>query len=442
LETSAVALCRRLKQRGWRLITVAALMYVGLSAAMAAAGQRPAAAPPPPMIGAQISRLQAVTEHERRRFFAELRHSGFNTVIVRVFQNRGDRFHRLAAGSRPGVDAGVYFRTDHAPMVADWLPGVCHAAHAEGLKIFAWMTTLTAVYGILPPAPLVWAYDPDTGLCVSRARFDPARPETRAHLTALYRDLAAQPIDGILFQDDLMLHHTEGFRLVGGHPEPDPARLYRSERKTGSQTRIIGYHAAFRPWTEQRAQMIESLANALMATCRSVNPALVCARNLHYETLLNPAWGRAWFAESPTALATSTADYFLVMAYQEQIRQELELKTEAQLEATMARLIAAGNHAPWCRNRVIFKFQAVCWQSERPARREWIARLLEMLKSANQSAVVLAPYNRNHFARLLSIFAAGGCMPRPAALNHGRPAAPLAGQTSRQAPAHSDGQRI
>ncbi|MBN2232935.1 MAG: hypothetical protein JW781_08985 [Deltaproteobacteria bacterium] len=413
------AVSRRPLIRGWRRLVPAVAALLMLLSAPAAAGEKHPGRHRPPLIGAQISHLEEVTERERRRFFADLRASGFNTIIVRVFHNRNDRFHRLPAGMRPAADAGVYFRTTAAPVVADWLPGVCRAAHAEGLRVYAWMTTLSAVYGPLPPAPLTWEYDPDTGFCLPGTRFDPSRPETSTHLAALFGDLAAQPVDGILLQDDLMLRHTEGFRLVNGRPQPDPAALYQIERPAGGRTRITGYHPAFNRWTEQRAAAVETLANALMAACREVNPNLLCARNLHYETLLNPAWGQTWFAESPTALAASTADHFMIMAYQQQIRRELELYTDERLAATMSRLIAAGNREPWCRDRVIYKFQAVCWQTEKPERPEWIARLLGMLKSARRPSVVLTPYNRNHFARIVPTFAAGGRGPRQAAV-HGQ----------------------
>ncbi len=75
----------------------------------------------------------------------ELKNAGVDTVILRVFQNRGDRTYPFAVGKR---EEGVYFKTEFAPVVDDLLGKLTEIVHRNGLEIFAWMTTRYANYGL------------------------------------------------------------------------------------------------------------------------------------------------------------------------------------------------------------------------------------------------------------------------------------------------------
>ncbi|MEA3241057.1 MAG: hypothetical protein U9P37_05735, partial [Pseudomonadota bacterium] len=80
------------------------------------------ARPQAPIIGAQISILKPQTQEERRYLFAQLRTSGFNTIIVRVFQNCSDRYHHVGKLSATAPKEGVYFDTSLAPVISNLLP--------------------------------------------------------------------------------------------------------------------------------------------------------------------------------------------------------------------------------------------------------------------------------------------------------------------------------
>ncbi|NIA19505.1 MAG: hypothetical protein GWP07_03595 [Xanthomonadaceae bacterium] len=358
-----------------------------------------------PVIGAQVSVLEQQTPAELRSFFSGLRDSGFNTVIVRVFHNRYDRYHRFeAVKGRKLPPEGVYFKTSLVPVVKDILPAVCRAAHAEGLRIFAWMTTLQANYGHRD-LPRVYAYDHHLNTCQPTAALDPAASENRRYLTALFSDLAANPIDGIVFQDDLQLKHAEGF-----HPDssgksfvPDAETLYRYG--DGGDC-ITDYQPAFWKWNEQKASSLQGLANAIMAACRQVKPSLKFAQNIHYELLLKPRWGRAWFSQTPKSLVSSAADYFLVMAFQRQIRRELQVASDQDLDALMGRLFRTNPLFAADHHQLIFKLQATDWQSGKPESSLRMAELLRILKQSGRQSVILTPYNKDYFARSVGGFAA------------------------------------
>jgi type II secretory pathway component GspD/PulD (secretin) len=357
------------------------------------------------VIGAQISVLEQQTPAELRSFFARLRNSGFNTVVLRVFHNRYDRYHQF---DHPKIKIlpkeGVYFQTSQVPVIKDLLPDVCRAAHAEGLRIFAWMTTLQANYSHRD-LPKVYAYDHLHNRYQPTGALDPAAEKNRQFLTALFRDLAANPIDGILFQDDLLLKHTEGF-----HPDPagksfvpNGATLYLY---SDGGDRITDYRPPFWKWNEQKASSLQGLANAVMEACRQVKPGLLFAQNIHYELLLKPRWGRAWFSQTPESLAYSAANYFFVMSFQRQIRQELEVGSDKELDEVMNRMFRSNPLLDQNQHQLIFKLQATDWQSGEPESPKRMARMLRLLKQSNHLSAILTPYNENYFAREIGSFAA------------------------------------
>ncbi len=362
------------------------------------------ARPRAPIIGAQISILKPQTQKERRYLFAQLRTSGFNTIIVRVFQNCSDRYHHFSNLSSSPPKEGVYFNTRLAPVIRNLLPAICRDAHAEGLQVFAWMTTLHANYRH-QPLPTVYNYNLQSRDCQPTDTLDPTAQENQEFLTALYCDLATNPIDGIMFQDDLTLRHTEGF-----HPShdgkgfyPKPADLYNF---TVNKNGIAGYKPAFWKWSGNKARVLQNLSNAIMAACHQVNQDLIFAQNIHYETLLNPQWGKAWFAEIPEVLRSSTADYFFIMAYQQQISRELNITAETELEKLMKKLFKAGNILERSKHRVVYKLQAVDWKNGNPLPGKEVSSFLRLLKKSCRNSVVMMPYNENLFAHSIGAFSA------------------------------------
>jgi len=66
----------------------------------------------------QASSFEGKTLEEVEKRMKELKNAGVNTVILRVFQNRGDRPYPFVTGKR---EEGVYFKTEYAPVVDDLL---------------------------------------------------------------------------------------------------------------------------------------------------------------------------------------------------------------------------------------------------------------------------------------------------------------------------------
>ncbi|MCK5236805.1 MAG: hypothetical protein KAR06_07450, partial [Deltaproteobacteria bacterium] len=159
----------------------------------------------------QVSLFHGKTIDEIDSELKLLKNAGVDTVILRVFHNPGDRYHGIIKGR---AESGVYFNTEHAPVIGDVLGSVAKLTKANGLKLFAWMTTKYADYGLENTASSSCVkYDLEKNGYAECRGLDLFSENSLEHLKGLYKDLARYEIDGILFQDDLVLRHTEGFSL-------------------------------------------------------------------------------------------------------------------------------------------------------------------------------------------------------------------------------------
>ncbi len=167
------------------------------------------AEPGSPMRAVQVMVFEGRTLKEVDRELARLKAAGVDTIILRVFHNKGDRYYHFVSSDEP---SGVYFKTRHAPVVADVLSYVVDIAHKRGVKVFAWMTTRYADYGLTKTQSLrCRGYDVKKRRFVNCKGLDLFNDQALRHIENLYRDLANYDIDGILFQDDLILKYNEGF---------------------------------------------------------------------------------------------------------------------------------------------------------------------------------------------------------------------------------------
>jgi len=96
-------------------------------------------------ICAQIFDFEVKNIEEVEKRVKALKNAGVNTLIIRVFQNRGDRIFKFV---KPRHEEGVYFKTEYAPVVDDVLGKFAEIGHRNGLDIFAWMTSRYANYGL------------------------------------------------------------------------------------------------------------------------------------------------------------------------------------------------------------------------------------------------------------------------------------------------------
>ncbi|MBI5287107.1 MAG: family 10 glycosylhydrolase [Deltaproteobacteria bacterium] len=349
----------------------------------------------------QIALFEGKTYDEVDNEIEGLKSAGIDTIIVRVFQNKGDRFYPSV---RPQSQIGVYFKTTHVPVVEDILEKVVEMGHRHGLKVFAWMTTRYANYGLEAKDDLrCKAYDFRTKGVVPCQGLDLFNDEAVTHLEGIYKDLSKYPIDGILFQDDLFLRHNEGFGykaealfLKGKGIRLDPERFYQGvmERPYG-RYHVSHYTPLFWEWSFWKTGRLMYIAKRLKEAVRSVNPDVRFAINLMYETVYNPPMAQAWLSQNLDEAVKEGFDYYAIMAYHQQMQEELgrDLSYVRGLIERMALDTVKRVGDP---TRVLMKFQTIDWTTRKNLPDEETVGLLKGIGGIDSNmGLAVVPYRKD-----------------------------------------------
>src|SRR3989441_1356682 len=148
--------------------------------------------------------LASLDERELNR----LRQSGTNTVVLGVPQHR--------------PKAGVYFKTDWAPVLQDRLAAVVGVVHQQSLQIWAALSVRRMDWVDPALGWADWRYNSGTRRLDPAETLDLLHPALPDYLLGLFTDLAGTGIDGLLLLADPPSAANEGFR---------PHALLRNERE-------------------------------------------------------------------------------------------------------------------------------------------------------------------------------------------------------------------
>ena len=277
----------------------------------------------------QVPIFEGDTYQEVEEEIKVLKKEGYNTLILRVFHNVGDRPYPFV--SDPKL-SGVYFKTAHAPVIEDVLGKITEIAHKHDLKVFAWMTTRYADYGVEGEEDLgCKAYYFKLRSIGSCRGLDLFNEEAVVYLEKIYQDLSSYPIDGILFQDDLVLRHNEGFgeaaqRLyIKEHGKVFTSeRLYADAYPLANGKVRVRYRKDFWEWSSWKNERLLRVAKRLMKVVKKNNPDVKFAINLMYESISNPRGALAWLSQSLDGALRADFDLYALMVYHRQIQDELE----------------------------------------------------------------------------------------------------------------------
>lgn len=324
-----------------------------------------------------------------------LKESGIDTVIFRVFHNKGDRYHRVAPSALP---AGVYFKTSHAPVVADILPEIIRLAHKNGLKLFAWMTTRYADYGIEDKKDMLCkGYDLRSRTFYRCKGLDIFNGEALRRINAIYSDLADNDIDGVLFQDDLALKHNEGFGdyAINAFKREtglviDAKALYNGDGWQGG----VAYTPLFWQWAAWKNRRLLDVAEGARISVRKKRPAAKFAINLMYESVTNPANSLAWLSQSLAKAVKAGFDYYSIMAYHKQMEDELQKDPET-VRNLIDRIALDASKAVGSPEKVLIKFQTVDWKTGGELAVADVVRLIRNVKAAKNVSLAVVPYRKD-----------------------------------------------
>lgn len=353
-------------------------------------------------ICAQITYLDGRNWNDVEKRIKELKEAGVDTIIFRVFQNKGDRIYKFVKTSQ---EEGVYFKTQHALVLEDILEKVAEIVHRNELELFAWMTTRYATYGT-EKKPEYWSkhYNFETKKMEIGRGLNLYHPDVLKRLEGIFRDLGRYPIDGILFQDDLVLRHNEDFSLeanraflkeFGYSPHPDIFYVEPYLADSGKY-HVKGYTDQFWTWAKWKNRYLMEVAERLMMAARESNPKLQFMINLYFEAVLNDSNGVAWFSQTLPEALRKGFDYYAIMAYHRQAMKgrKIELQEAVRLmaEATQKAVHSIGDPS-----QVVMKIWILDWKTNEAvgldlAPRKEIEEVLESVLNQGDVSLAFVPY--------------------------------------------------
>ncbi len=350
------------------------------------------------MLAAQVLVFKSRDYPQVEQCMINLKHAGVNTVIVRAFQNRGDRVYRF---SQPQCKAGVYFETSHAPVVDPVLARIVSIGHRHGLKVFAWMETRKM--------PLHLAYaEPFTALGYNfeTRSFEPIRAwsifdETvEERLIGLYEDVVGSGIDGILIQDDLVMHQYEDFssKAVALFAQEtgrvlDPQTLYDGvfQDKEGRWL-VSRYSDTFWLWARWKNQKLLNLARKLIHAAKAAAPEIEVAMNFMYESVTAPDNALAWLSQSLDEAMKLPLDFYAIMAYHRQMKKELQLSDGAAYNkiSTMTATLLNVIDDP---HKILMKVQMSDWDTRKQIPADEANQVFKRINNQGRVSLAFIPYS-------------------------------------------------
>jgi poly-beta-1,6-N-acetyl-D-glucosamine N-deacetylase len=351
------------------------------------------------IIGFQVLLFSSKTVEGLTKEMAKIKETGANTVIVRVFHNRHDRFYPFI---NPATDSGVYFNTTHSPVVGDALTPMIEAARANDLSIFAWMTTKYAVYG--QGENNLYSYDFKRKEIVPSFGVDLFDDREVARLVNIYKDLAKYDIDGVLFQDDLILRHAEGMgnnasKLYGKTISPNSLYVSPYLNAAGTKYYVREYTDEFWKWSAFKSRRLGIVAKRIMAETRKVKPDIKFGVNLSYESTSRPNLALAWLSQDIGEFKADRnspgADYFFIMAYHRQMMREKSFKTIGQVAPLMLEIMNNALFVVGKPERLVIKLQVTDWKTGRPVADGELLVVASYLSRLDEISIAFVPFRKD-----------------------------------------------
>lgn len=350
------------------------------------------------ILGAQVLVFESKDFQETEKNFVNLKKAGVNTVIVRAFQNHGDRAHYFA---RPRKNAGVYFETSHAPVVDPVLTKIVSIGHHHGIKVFAWMETRKMPLHLPDPeASRALAYCFETQTLEPIAMWSIFDESVEKKLIGIYKDVVSSGVDGILIQDDLIMYQCEDFssKAVNLFEKEtgkalNPRALYGNVFMDAEGHWCVSrYSDTFWVWACWKNQKLLDLARKLIRSAKAVNPEIEVAMNFMYESVTDPKNALAWLSQSLAEATKLPIDYYAIMAYHRQMKKELHLSEEgaydkiSNMTATLLGLV----DDPY---KILMKVQLTDWETRKQIPPYEANQVFKRINSQGKVSLAFIPYS-------------------------------------------------
>lgn len=272
-----------------------------------------------------------------------------------------------------GVADALYFPNRHLPMRSDLFSRVAWQLRTRiGVKTFAWMPVMafklpdshpvsTHLVQTLPGAPASASQN-------RYLRLSPFDPAARQVITEIYEDLGKHArFGGVLFHDDATLSDYED-------ASPAALAVYRDQWKLPGSLDDIRNNPKLRStWTSKKTAYLNDFTLHLAATLRKHQPALMTARNLYAQPVLDPA-SEDWFAQTlPSFLAIYDYTAIMAMPYME---------GAADPSVWLTELMNKVKAQPGALRTTVFELQSRDWKTGMPISSKVLAAQLHQLHAA------------------------------------------------------------
>jgi len=350
------------------------------------------------LLGAQIALFESRDYEEAEQCLQGLKAAGVNTIIVRAFQNDGDRLYGFA---RPQHQTGVYFQTSHAPVVDPVMANIVSMGHRQGLKVYAWMETRNMPLQLPDPkASKARRYSFETGSLEPMEMWSIFSEAVEKRLAGLFEDVIKSGIDGILFQDDLVMYQYEDFSARAAAlfeketgRDLDPEALYKKVFLDREGRGLVSHYSdTFWLWAKWKNEKLLALADKLIGAAKGVDPETEIAMNFVYESVSDPKNALAWLSHSLTEATKLPIDYYCVMAYQRQMQKELCLTEEAVYDkiSLMAATLLDLVDDP---HKILMKIQMSDWDTGQQIPSFEAGEIFERINAQGQVSLAFFPYS-------------------------------------------------
>lgn len=272
-----------------------------------------------------------------------------------------------------GVAGAVYFPNRHLPVRADLFSRVAWQLSTRvGVKVYAWMPVMAfKLPDANPAASLVVQVMQGAPAAASQGRYHRLSlfdPLVRKTVAEIYEDLGKSAVfSGILFHDDATLSDYED-------ASPVALKFYRDQWDLPDSVEAIRNSPELRRrWVEKKTAYIDAFTITLANKLREYQPALLTARNLYAQPVLDPV-SEEWFAQSlKSFLATYDFTAVMAMPYMEGAQD-----AEKWLDHLMRKVQAV----PGALNKMVFELQSRDWKTNQPIPAKTLAAQLRQLHLA------------------------------------------------------------
>ncbi len=272
-----------------------------------------------------------------------------------------------------GVADALYFPNRNMPMRSDLFARVAWQLQTRvGVRVFAWMPVMAfKLPAANPVATHLVQTMPGAPASASQNRYlrlSPFDPAARQVITEIYEDLGKHALfAGVLFHDDATLSDYED-------ASPAALAVYRDQWKLPGSLQDIRNNPQLRStWIGKKTAYLNDFTMQLAATLRKYQPALMTARNLYAQPVLNPA-SEDWFAQTlPSFLATYDYTAIMAMPYME---------GAADPSGWLAQLMDKVKQQPGALRTTVFELQSRDWKTGRPIPSKVLAAQLRQLHAA------------------------------------------------------------